>query len=155
VCSCGEIIPRALHGVSVTVTFRARHAHRARSQQFVHGHAVAIDTDARPLGLGDLQQVHAHASDAHRLRRDRAFRCRGDLLQIKQVDTHQEAGGHQERDKNLHTEIVRAMNAGCNRAVPERAEGNNTALSAAAPSMRLLDSHLPPNPLPRCNFTFA
>lgn len=129
---CSEIIAGAFDGVGVTVPLGSRHAHRARRQQFVHRHAMPVDADAVPLSLGDLQQVHTHAGNADGLRRDGAFGRRGDLLQINQIDTHQEAGGHQKRDKNLHAEIVRSMGAGSNGRVQKRAEGNNSTLCADA-----------------------
>ena len=111
---CGEIIPGTLHGIGVAVALRARQAHGARGEELIQGHAVAIDTYAVVLRLGDLQQVHPDAGEADRLRRDRALCSGRDPLQVENVNAPEESDADQQGHKYLHREIVRRNEGGCN-----------------------------------------
>jgi hypothetical protein len=132
VCSRREVITGTLYRVRITVSFRTRHAHSARSEEFVHRFAMTVDTDASTLGLCYLQQVHPHPGDADCLRRSSSFRRGGHFLEIKKIDTPQKTDSDQQRDENLHTEIVEREGVGCNPGVRRRAEGNNSPLCSNA-----------------------
>jgi hypothetical protein len=144
-----EIIAGALHGVRVAVALGAGQAHGARSEEFLHVHAMAIDTDAVALGLGDLQQIHLHAGEADCLRSNRALGDGWDSLQIQNVDAKEKAGRDQQGDKDLHSRNCQTSE----RRLQLRRQGACGRKQQAALFRLLMEEFArlkpQPNPLPR------
>jgi hypothetical protein len=149
VCRSGEIIARTFYRVGVTVPFRARHAHGTRREEFLHRHTMPVDGNAVALGLGNLQQIHAHAGEADGLRGRGALVRGGHALEVENIDAEKKSHEDEHGDEGLHEEIVTPARRAGNSAVRTRAEGNNSALFLPALTPGLLDSQLSPNPRER------
>ena len=124
----GEVVAGAIDGVGVAIALGPRQAHGAGSEEFIHGHAVTVDTDAVALRFSNLQEVHFHTSEVDGLRGRGALGDGGDALDVEQVDTEEKSDGDEEADQRLHREIVRLSCEPCKTAARLGAEGNNSAL---------------------------
>ena len=139
----GEVVAGAIDGVGVAVALGPGQAHGAGSEEFIHGHAVTVDTDAVALRFSNLQKVHFHAGEVDGLRGCGALGDGGDALDVEHVNTEEKSDGYEEAGQKLHKEIVRLSDARCNINASVRAEGNNSAVFCVASPCALLDSQSP------------
>jgi len=98
----GEIGAGAGDGIGVAFAFGAVHGQGAGGEQFVERRTTRVQRSVGTLGLGDLQQVHAHSSEIDRLGGRSALVGGGHLLEVKIVDPEGQGGSYDKTRKSSH-----------------------------------------------------
>lgn len=124
--------------VSVPVAFSSVHGQRTTRDELIKGDALAVQRDISAFGLGDLQEVAAHARQADRLCRRGTLVGRWHLFQVELVHTKQENGCNKDHSEGTHGPIVSPGRPENKLFAICSAVENNTTENPAPPPLVLL-----------------
>ena len=96
----------AMNVVGVAVTFSSGQIYEARGGEFIERHAVLVGRDIGALGLCDLCEIHANASEADGLSWSGSGIRSGHLLYVKEINTTHDDGCHEDKRKSSHERSV-------------------------------------------------
>ncbi len=107
----GETIAGTLDFIGIAVAFGAGHGNRLGGNEFAERSALAVDGDVAVFRIGNLQKVHANASQADGLRGSSTFIRGRHLLQIEMIHDKEKSGTDQNTDKKAHARIMARLAA--------------------------------------------
>jgi hypothetical protein len=102
----GEIGSRAINGIGVAIALRAGYGRGAGRDEFLERSAMSILGNEAALGLGDLQEIHAHTGQADGLGWCSAFVGDGHFLDRVEIDAGGDRGNHKQTGEGTHEPIV-------------------------------------------------